>query len=341
MKFLKKLQQLSINIPFIEALEQMPKYAKFMKDLLSKKRRMEETSRITLNERCSAIILNKIPLKVKDLGSFTIPCIIGNVSINKALVDLGASISLMSYSMFTRLGLRELKPTHMCIELDNKTTQYPRGIAENVIEDDNEADQYADLGVFSNQNNENPTSKPTLFTANTKEPEKLFPKLKELPFNLEYAFLDDNREFPDKKGTENLAADHLSRLENPELEKLNEEAIRDSFHDEHLMAIHVREPNADLWTTYKSPIGSTPFRIVYGKACHPPIEIEHKAYWALRHVNLDLDAAEKHRFIEGINVVDLNGCNIFSAPKLPFGVSERSEHFCIATPSHDRERGSN
>ncbi|GJZ17570.1 hypothetical protein Tco_0553693 [Tanacetum coccineum] len=47
------------------------------------------------------------------------------------------------------------------------------------------------------------------------------------------------------------------------------------------------------------------------------------------------------RFIEGINVVDRNGCDIFSAPKLPFGVSERSEHFCDATPSHDRERGSN
>ncbi|GKC50312.1 uncharacterized protein Tco_1073057 [Tanacetum coccineum] len=132
-KFLKKLQQLSINIPFIEALEQMPKYAKFMKDLLSKKGRMEETSRITLNERCSAILLNKIPLKEKDPGSFTIPCIIGNVSINKALADLGKSISLMPYSMFTRLGLGELKPTCMCIELANKTTQYPRGITDNVI----------------------------------------------------------------------------------------------------------------------------------------------------------------------------------------------------------------
>ncbi|GKE76496.1 hypothetical protein Tco_1542616, partial [Tanacetum coccineum] len=49
---------------------------------------------------------------------------------------------------------------------------------------------------------------------------------------------------------------------------------------------------------YKSPIGSTPFRIVYGKACHLLIKIEHKAYWALRNVNLDLDAAGKHRFLQ-------------------------------------------
>ncbi|GJT62032.1 putative nucleotidyltransferase, ribonuclease H [Tanacetum coccineum] len=136
MKFLKKLQQLSINIPFIEALEQMPKYAKFMKDLLSKKRRMEETSRITLNERCSAIILNQIPLKVKDLGSFTIPCIIGNVGINKALVDLGANINLMSYSMFMRLDMEEdhkipiilgppfLATAHAMIDVFNKKISF-------------------------------------------------------------------------------------------------------------------------------------------------------------------------------------------------------------------------
>ncbi|GJT13429.1 reverse transcriptase domain-containing protein [Tanacetum coccineum] len=218
---------------------------------------MEETSRINLNERCSAILLNEIPLKEKDHGSFTIPCIIGNVRINKALADLGANISLMPYSMFSRLGLGELKPTCMCIELANKTTQYPRGIADNIIvkidkfvfpvdfvvldikEDHKiliilgrpflalahamidvfnkkisfmvrnktvtfkieksmefsslEDDTYSRL--FSNQNDEGPTSKPTLFTANTKEPKKQISKLKELPSNLEYAFLDDNHEF--------------------------------------------------------------------------------------------------------------------------------------------------
>ncbi|GJQ94646.1 hypothetical protein Tco_0005785 [Tanacetum coccineum] len=111
----------------------MPKYAKFIKDLLSKKGKAEETSKVTLNERCYIVLLNKIPLKEKDLGSFTIPCVIGKIGINKALADFGASISLMPYSMFSRLDLGELKPTRMCIELVNKSTQYPRGIAENVI----------------------------------------------------------------------------------------------------------------------------------------------------------------------------------------------------------------
>ncbi|GJV03163.1 DNA-directed DNA polymerase [Tanacetum coccineum] len=132
-KFVENLQRLSINIPFIEALEQMPKYAKFMKDLLTQRGRGNETSNITLNERCSAVVLNEIPFKEKDLESFTIPCVIGQSRINKALADLGASISLMPYSMFLRLNLGDLKPTRMCIELANKSTQIPKGIAENVI----------------------------------------------------------------------------------------------------------------------------------------------------------------------------------------------------------------
>ncbi|GKD37084.1 reverse transcriptase domain-containing protein [Tanacetum coccineum] len=59
--------------------------------------------------------------------------------------------------------------------------------------------------------------------------------------------------------------------------------------------------NDSLWafrTAYKSPIGSTPFRIVYGKVCHLPIKMEHKAYWALKNINLDLDSAGKHRYLQ-------------------------------------------
>nr|GFA33345.1 hypothetical protein [Tanacetum cinerariifolium]GFA33368.1 hypothetical protein [Tanacetum cinerariifolium] len=115
-----------------KALEQMLKYAKFMKDLLTKKTRLEEASWVTLNERFCVVLLYKIPIKGRDPMSFTIPCIIGSQAIDKALADLGASISLMPYSMFSRLEMRELKPTRMCIELANKMTQYPQGIDENV-----------------------------------------------------------------------------------------------------------------------------------------------------------------------------------------------------------------
>ncbi|GJQ93616.1 hypothetical protein Tco_0004755 [Tanacetum coccineum] len=103
--FFENIQQLSINIPFVEALEQMPMYAKFMKDLLTNNAKFKETYKVALNERCSAILLNEIPVKEKDPRSFTIPCAIGKTGIDKALADLEANISLMPYSMFIRLEL--------------------------------------------------------------------------------------------------------------------------------------------------------------------------------------------------------------------------------------------
>ncbi|GKB32706.1 hypothetical protein Tco_0872107 [Tanacetum coccineum] len=85
----KNLKQLHIDISFIEALAQMPKYTKFMKGLLTNKSKLEEACTVTMNERCSAVLLNKLPSKEKDPGSFTIPCHIGNLHINNALADLG------------------------------------------------------------------------------------------------------------------------------------------------------------------------------------------------------------------------------------------------------------
>ncbi|GKD27152.1 reverse transcriptase domain-containing protein [Tanacetum coccineum] len=104
-KFLENLKQLHINLPFIEALAQMPNYAKFLKGLLTNKARLKEACMITMNERCSAVLLNKLPSKEKDPGSFTIPCNIGQLHINNTLADLGASISLMPYTMYEKLRL--------------------------------------------------------------------------------------------------------------------------------------------------------------------------------------------------------------------------------------------
>ncbi|XP_057989104.1 uncharacterized protein LOC131172176 [Hevea brasiliensis] len=83
-------QQVSSLSKTAEALSQMPSYAKFLKDILSKKRRLEDYETIALIEECSAILQNKLPPKLKDPGSFSIPCLISNMNIDKALYDLGA-----------------------------------------------------------------------------------------------------------------------------------------------------------------------------------------------------------------------------------------------------------
>ena len=99
-RFMDIFKKLHINIPFSEALEQMSGYVKFMKDILSKKMNLGDYETVALSEECSVILQKKFPPKLKDPGSFTIPCAIGNAVFERALYDLGASINLMLWSIF-------------------------------------------------------------------------------------------------------------------------------------------------------------------------------------------------------------------------------------------------
>ena len=125
-------KRLQINIPFVEAMEQMPTYAKFMKELLTKKRRFSEET-VELEAGCSAIIQKSLPQKSKDPGSFTIPVTIGTLPVGKALLDLGASINLMPLSMLKRIGDLEVRPTRMTLQLADRSMKYPYGVAEDVL----------------------------------------------------------------------------------------------------------------------------------------------------------------------------------------------------------------
>nr|GEV19137.1 DNA-directed DNA polymerase [Tanacetum cinerariifolium] len=99
------------------------------------------------------------------------------------------------------------------------------------------------------------------------------------------------------KGAENLVADHLGQVEvsNRGLKRILERTIgqnRASWSD---------KLDDALWafrTAYKTPIRCTPYKLMYGKACHLPIELEHKAYWALKQTNFDLSVAGDHRKIQ-------------------------------------------
>ena len=105
------LKKFHINIPFLEAIADMPSYAKFLKDLLSNKGKLLKNVTVSLIEECSAIIQNKFPPKLSDPGSFFIPCSIGDLTISRALRDLGSSVSSMPYSISKKLQIGDLKPT--------------------------------------------------------------------------------------------------------------------------------------------------------------------------------------------------------------------------------------
>ncbi|GJW21693.1 reverse transcriptase domain-containing protein [Tanacetum coccineum] len=206
------MKQLHINLPFIEALAQMPKYAKFPKGLLNNKARLEEACKVIMNERCSVVVLNKLPSKEKDPGSFTIPRDIGQLHIDNALADLGASISLMPYMMYKKLGLGEPKATRMSLELAD------RGLEKSIDQSDLECCESA----CSNENNEsdpenlirhidsNNTPYPVvqgttkrndiksehLYLASSNEVNEKKPELKNLPQHLEYTYLHGDKSFP-------------------------------------------------------------------------------------------------------------------------------------------------
>src|ERR1044072_6468793 len=115
-------------------MKQMPAYAKFMKDILSRRRKLRDVDEtIRLTEECSAIIQRKLPIKRKDPGSFTIPVDIEGLSVAEALCDLGASINLMPLSMFRRLNLGEVTPTMISLQMADTTIKAPYGICEVVL----------------------------------------------------------------------------------------------------------------------------------------------------------------------------------------------------------------
>ncbi|XP_024963120.1 uncharacterized protein LOC112503288 [Cynara cardunculus var. scolymus] len=107
-KFLEVFKALHINIPLVKAIEQMPSYAKFLKDILSKKKKLTEYETVALTEGCG-----------KEIG--------------KALCDLGASINLMPLSVFNTLGIGEARPTTVTLQLANRSIAYPKGKIEDVL----------------------------------------------------------------------------------------------------------------------------------------------------------------------------------------------------------------
>ncbi|XP_062114514.1 uncharacterized protein LOC133825614 [Humulus lupulus] len=111
----------------------MPNYVKFLNEILTKKRRLGEFETMALTGGCSAILKNKIPPKLIDSGSFTIPYSIGGRDVGRALCDLGASINLMSMSIFKKLGIGEARPTTITFQLADRSMAHVEGKIEDIL----------------------------------------------------------------------------------------------------------------------------------------------------------------------------------------------------------------
>ena len=132
-EILEVLRQVKVNIPLLDMIKQVHTYAKFLKDLCTVKKGLNIDKKAFLTEQVSAIIQCKTPVKYKDPGFPTISVNIGGIFVEKALLDLGASVNLLPYSMYRQLGLGEIKPTSITLSLADRSIKIPKGTIENVL----------------------------------------------------------------------------------------------------------------------------------------------------------------------------------------------------------------
>ena len=122
-----------MNIPLLDMINQVPTYAKFLKDLCRVKKGLGINKKAFLTEQVRSIIQCKTLFKYKDPGSPTISVNIGGTCIDKALLDLGVNVNQLAYSMYKQLGLGELKPTNITLSLADQSVKIPKGIVEDVL----------------------------------------------------------------------------------------------------------------------------------------------------------------------------------------------------------------
>ncbi|XP_030931009.1 uncharacterized protein LOC115956876 [Quercus lobata] len=163
-----------VNIPLLDDIKQIPCYAKFLKELciIKRKQKLKGCEKVRVEENVFAVIQRKLPAKCKDPGMFTIPCTISNTQLEKTMLDLGASINVMPYSIYVSLKLGPLNKTGVVIQLTDRSIAYPKGVVEDVLVQVNDLVFPADFYVLDMDNGDQTTpillGRPFLKTSKTK-----------------------------------------------------------------------------------------------------------------------------------------------------------------------------
>ncbi|KAK5786532.1 hypothetical protein PVK06_041169 [Gossypium arboreum] len=156
-EILETFRKVEVNIPLLDAIKQIPRYAKFLKELCTRKRRLIGNERVNVGENVSTVLQKKVLPKYKDQVMFAISCEIGNVGIKKAMCDLGASINIMLYSIYNLINASPLKETGVIIQLADRSVVYPEGLLEDILVKVNELVFPADFYII-NMKDDNSTN---------------------------------------------------------------------------------------------------------------------------------------------------------------------------------------
>ncbi|CAM8892933.1 unnamed protein product [Rhodiola kirilowii] len=144
--------KVEINIPLLEAIKQIPRYVKFLKELCTNRRRSTRYDQELMSRNVSAVIQQKVPPKCGDPGTYTIPCTIGNIRIENCMLDLGASINVLPFSIYSCLRIGPLEPTGLTIQLADRSCKQPEGKIEDVLVQVGELVFPADFYVLKMEN---------------------------------------------------------------------------------------------------------------------------------------------------------------------------------------------
>ncbi|CAN6573184.1 unnamed protein product [Malus baccata var. baccata] len=257
---LETFRKVQVNIPLLDAIKQVSRYAKFLKELCTTRKRISTKEVVKVGENVSAILQRKLPPKYKDPGSFTIPCVIGNTRFEFAMLDLGASINVMPYSIYASMNLGELKNDGVTIQLVDRSNAYPKGVLEDVLVQVNHLIFPADFYVLEMDESDHAPSLPILLgrpfmkTARTKT--DVFNGTLTIEFDGEVINfnLSDSMKFPSENHScfsidiiDSLAQDHFDNLKDDALELViaqgknmkNIETTTKETHDMHKDSIAV------------------------------------------------------------------------------------------------------
>ncbi|CAM8934233.1 unnamed protein product [Rhodiola kirilowii] len=144
--------RVEINIPLLEAIKRIPRYAKFLKELCTNRRRGTCVDQELMSRNISAVIQRTVPPKCGDPGTYTIPCTIGNIRIENCMLDLGASINVLPYSIYSSLRIGPLEPAGLTIQLADRSCKQPEGKIEDVLVQVGELVFPADFYVLKMEN---------------------------------------------------------------------------------------------------------------------------------------------------------------------------------------------